>query len=354
MSSAHVPLASAAAQESRFGGWFGAWGSGSFSCCAAASVTASLGACTSEEVEEPIAYGLKAVHPELTTSPTTSTIADSAAPSPLSEGPRDEADTFPVLLGVGRAEGKGAPGEALGALGSISGGRGARSTAAVEAGPAREAGSAPRFVRTPSFKADHSELPELRIPEGERPLVSGHLDGPFQDVAATIFRHEDSPFDAFLCGDMACSDMRSSPFVEEGSGSSYTTVQRSVFQLPLPSDIPEVVARLLGLGKSVKSTTFTRAVARKGRITLQQISQTQGLLYSERMRVMNIHCLEEDPAGGMAWRTFTRIVWTRPLPWTHGFIVKFIDGRVKAETRINAPKLMRCIQEAAGSVGPQR
>jgi len=347
-------VVSAETQQPRWGVWSGAWGVGSFNCCTPASVNASLGADTAEEVDEPADCGFKVVDAQASASMTPSTTADTAAASPASDRSDHEPGSLPCILGLSPVRSKDAPGGAMGAWEWSPSGYSRLGSPTAEAARGADAANGAELIRTASFEVDHSELPELCIPEKEQPLVSGHLDARFDDIATTIFRHVDSPFDSFLCGDMDCFDMFSSPFVEETEGVADTTVQRSVYQLPLPADIPEIVARLLGLGKSVKSTTFTRAVTSKGLITLQQISHTEGLLYSERMRVMNIHCLEEDPAGGVAWRTFTRIVWTKPLPWTHSFIVKFIDGRVKAETKINAPKLMRCIKDGAGEVGRLR
>jgi len=296
--------------------WLVAWAGAPFSCCAAAPggeagelVPDTAGAAKSADAEEMSSI-----------SKSTSAGSLSASPAEAVDSPRSLTRSWP--------------------------GRDAQLVSESDRGS--------QFVRTTSFEVDHSELPELNIPAKEQPLVSGHLDVHFENLSKAMFVDEGSPFTAFLCGTLGCFNVQASPFVDEAAGSASTMVQRSTYRLPLPADVPEVAIRLLRLGKSVSSATFTRAVAGPGRITLQQISRTEGLLYSERMRVMNIHCLEADPAGGVTWRTHTRIVWTRPLPWTHSFIAKIIDSRVKSEMKGNMPHLMLRFKEAAELVAPRR
>jgi len=215
-------------------------------------------------------------------------------------------------------------------------------------------GSGALFTRSESFEVDLAELPDLVVPEREVPLVSGRLAVRFRDLEKAIFAESGGPLVAFLQHVMGCREISAGPWLEhvrDETGSGSQQLQRSQYQLPLPDDVPEVAARLLGLGKSVSSSTFTRISRNNGHIILQQSSRTEGLLYSERMRVINIHLLEADSSGDVAWRSWTHIAWSKALPWTHSFIGRIIDNRVKAETKANAPKLMRVLGEAAANVG---
>lgn len=211
----------------------------------------------------------------------------------------------------------------------------------------KEAGS---LARTPSFDGDCLQLADLAVPAATRPTVSGRLDAGLADVHGALLRSEaGGPCAEFLRGALDCFDVQAGPWID-CPRSSDATVQRMRYSLPLPADISESIARLLGLGKAVPSSTVSRVAADGGEVVLQQITRTEGLLYSERMRVLNTHTFRQGDSG-VEWHTLTQIIWLRPLPWTHGFIARLIERRVKSETLDQAPKLMAVVGRMASAAG---
>jgi len=225
-------------------------------------------------------------------------------------------------------------------------GRGVDAVKASEDPPRRSC----TYARSSTFERDSSHLAEAVLPSwSSDPLVAGHLGMSFDDLSSALTGGEDGgPGMAFLREALGCFNCTSSPWVECFKSAKDTTLQRCQYSLPLPGDVPESAARLLGIGKSIPSSTMTRL--RVGpEIIMQQITRTEGLLYSERMCVMNTHVFQPGERGGVAWRTWNQIVWLKPLPWTHSFISRLIESRVKADTKEKAPKFMAIVSQAAAA-----
>jgi len=200
----------------------------------------------------------------------------------------------------------------------------------------KEAGN---LARTPSFDGDCLQLAGFAVPAATKPTVSGCLDMGLADLHSALLRSEGGgPCAEFLSGMLGCFDIEPGPWVD-CPRSADATIQRTRYSLPLPADIPESIARLLGIGRAIPSSTVSRLAADGAEVVLQQITRTEGLLYSERMRVLNTHIFRQVDSG-VEWRTLTQIIWLRPLPWTHGFIARLIEHRVRSETQDQAPKLM--------------
>mmetsp|Transcript_61325 Transcript_61325/g.176453 ORF Transcript_61325/g.176453 Transcript_61325/m.176453 type:complete len:348 (+) Transcript_61325:79-1122(+) len=208
---------------------------------------------------------------------------------------------------------------------------------------------APAPPRSASFDMDLSEMSET-APPAEEPLVAGRLEVHFHDIAKAMLAADDrSPLTIFLKGVLRCEGLTgeqwSREVVTEPGVSLF--LRHCRYQLPLPDDIPDVALRVLKLKGSVQSSTTSRLEVSADGITLHEVSRTHGLLYSERMHVMNTYRFEADAMGGVAWRSWTRTVWTKALPWTHGFLVKLIEGRVRAEAASMTPGLARGLETAA-------
>mmetsp|Transcript_107193 Transcript_107193/g.309989 ORF Transcript_107193/g.309989 Transcript_107193/m.309989 type:complete len:363 (+) Transcript_107193:96-1184(+) len=197
--------------------------------------------------------------------------------------------------------------------------------------------------RPASFESDIFGMPDFDSLEREAPLAAGRLEASLSDLAdAMLSADGDGPLAKFLIDGLGCKSLTGGRWwqdnVDDKEASQF--LRRCRYQLPLPADVPDVAIRLLNLEAFVGSSTTSRLSISAERITLQEVSQTEGLLYSERMRVMNVHVWEAAASGGVVWRSWTRTVWTKALPWTHAFIAKTIENRVKAEAKSATPRLM--------------
>merc|ERR1712113_328578 len=148
--------------------------------------------------------------------------------------------------------------------------------------------------------------------------------GSFTNIADALRSSEDGgPCTGFLRECMGGSDFSLGPWVACQSVAGLTTHQMK-YRCPLPSDIPEFIARLLGMGKTVGCSVVTQLIERDAQVILQFMTRAEGLLYSERMRIVNCHVFQPCRTGGVSWYTLTEIVWLRPLPWTHAFITRIV------------------------------
>lgn len=205
--------------------------------------------------------------------------------------------------------------------------------------------------RTASLANEVAEMPGLASDGPEALVARGHLDASITDLARALLVTEgDLPMTTFLKDVLGCRNVLGGHWCQDPDfeGDEATLFSRRCrYQMPLPGDVPEVAVRLLGLGAYLDGSTTTRLTLDAARITIQESSRTEGLLYSERMRIMNTHVLEADPAGGVAWRSWTQVVWTKALPWTHAFIAKSVESRVRAEAKSITPALMHQFERAA-------
>merc|ERR1712056_60838 len=100
--------------------------------------------------------------------------------------------------------------------------------------------------------------------------------------------------------------------------------------MPAPSDTPDVVKRAVSLpehmlGSAVLWLSVSEA---EDEIVLIQQCSSEGVLYSDRFYVQYTYGFKVDPSGGLNMRLWVETVWTRPLPWTHSFLARFLEKKV--------------------------
>jgi len=112
-----------------------------------------------------------------------------------------------------------------------------------------------------------------------------------------------------------------------------TRSQRIRCNVPIPNDLPDIMKRALSMPAHVPSITVN-CMGRIGEnIVLVQRARSVNMMFSDRIRVQHVHEFRNDPNGGIEWRQWSELVFIRALPWTHGFLVKFLQNKTVEEVK---------------------
>merc|ERR1712032_1463555 len=84
------------------------------------------------------------------------------------------------------------------------------------------------------------------------------------------------------CRDMLTSGWRSCP---DNTGHK---VRKLVYTMPVPTDVPPAMAKLLGIPKTLQGTTVQRICGDPGEVTLVQHSYSRDMMYGDRFLIQTI------------------------------------------------------------------
>jgi len=189
-------------------------------------------------------------------------------------------------------------------------------------------------MRTQSLEMELAEIEALALPSGAL-AVAKHLPS-VRDIetlrSALVSEPESGPLANFLREALGCQDLTMTPWVEDGRFES-ALGQRSKYNVPLPKDTPDIVKKALSLPSLVPSVTVNCVGLCGDCLVLVQRSRSEGVLYSDRVRVQHTHVFRAHTSGGVEWKQWTEMVWLTPLPWTHGFLAKIMKQKALEETR---------------------
>merc|ERR1740121_2663779 len=122
------------------------------------------------------------------------------------------------------------------------------------------------------------------------------------------------------------------------------------YVMPAPSDIPDAVKRIITIPDTVVGTSKSWfVVSDDGReLVLLQRGSSEGVLYSDRFHIEYIYEFKPDSSrGGLDFRAWVDIMWSKPLPWTHSFLTRTLEKKVKTETADKFKVFLRVLQESA-------
>jgi len=189
-------------------------------------------------------------------------------------------------------------------------------------------------------------MPGLLAPT-EKPLLTVHVKGlSLARAQAALERTDNSPLLNFLEEAFQCSNFSTTDWMHS-SDTGNAKIRHSSYTMPVPGDIPDVVARLLRVPDTIRGTTVWRMHADSRELVLVQHTQTKDVLYGDRFKLQNTMSVVEEPTGGVMVSTWTDVVWATPLPWTHGMIKHVIEKKAKTDSAAVFGQLVHMIEEAA-------
>jgi hypothetical protein len=148
---------------------------------------------------------------------------------------------------------------------------------------------------------------------------------------------------------LGCSNVMTTPWMNSSSGNGSMIVQRSQYVMPMPDDIPTAALKILRLPSTIPGTTLSYLTQAGKALTLVQHCCSEGVLYSDQFYVEFTHAFHEGLDGLVHWRQWTRVIWTKPLPWGHGFIRRLLESRTKSEAKATAKDFVAILQRDAST-----
>mmetsp|Transcript_50552 Transcript_50552/g.141560 ORF Transcript_50552/g.141560 Transcript_50552/m.141560 type:complete len:362 (-) Transcript_50552:135-1220(-) len=180
------------------------------------------------------------------------------------------------------------------------------------------------------------------------PLFTQHLPDVTLGAihAAFLDGGEDTcPLRRFLREVLECYDVSATDWAESDDASG-ALERRINYKTPLPDDVPDGVSRLCRLPGTILGTTLVSLHGvTDDELIVTQNSYTSNVLYSDRFWLHNTMSFKMDGAGGVTLRQWTEVIWSQPLPWTHGIVKFFIERKAKSGARDTASDFARIVGE---------
>lgn len=201
------------------------------------------------------------------------------------------------------------------------------------------------------------ELPLPAMPVGLKPLVSQKLPGLNIRSIRESLEADEGPVQRFMQEVLGCSEFSTSPWAasrdvadsqcaNKASPDASIFFRRSKYRALLPSDIPNSVARLIGIPDSVDARSLFALGCRDDQLILVQQSMVQGIMFSDRFRLQNTFSFVQE-ADGVLLSQWAKVIWDKPLPWTHTPVKIFVEKKAKAEAKSTFRDFARIIQDDA-------
>jgi len=207
-----------------------------------------------------------------------------------------------------------------------------------------EHGAWRRLARSASVERLCAEPRRPPLPIGKPIVVERlHAFGSVDEVRRALLTDEEhNPLAMFLNKSIKCRDVSMTTWLDCG----HSLVQVSKYEVPVPKDTPEMIRRAFGLPDFVRSTMVSSLGFEGETLVLRQAASSEGILYSDRVRMVNMHTFSLHPSGGVEWRQWSEAVWLKPLPWTHGFLTKVIQQRAVEEAEGQSKNFAASLQQA--------
>jgi hypothetical protein len=182
--------------------------------------------------------------------------------------------------------------------------------------------------------------------DGAKPLFEKKLEATVEGIQAALLRTEQCPMSRFLEEVMGFYDIEGTEWKPDRAAVG-TWVRKCDCSAPVPSDVPDSIARILGVPSVLRTTTVYRLqIAEPGEVTLVQESYTGDVMYGDRFKIEHTLSFKEE-GGSIVSRQWSRVIWDQPLPWTHSMIRHFIEKRTRSDSVRVAGDLVRILEEAA-------
>jgi len=194
-----------------------------------------------------------------------------------------------------------------------------------------------RIPQSAWMDRDRSELKALSVPSC-KPIIVEHLPSLacVHDLHRALLSDEESnPWATFLKTGLRCRELSMSSWIGRADDPG-SFAQVSKYDVPVPKDTPELIRKVLRLPEFLPSTMVSHLGYIGSTLVLNQFGRSEGVLYSDRVRIITTHTFTLHPAGGVEWKQWSETEWLIPLPWTHGFLAKVVQQRTSEEAQGHA------------------
>lgn len=202
-----------------------------------------------------------------------------------------------------------------------------------------------------SARGTDDDIKALSVPRPPKdaPLVEHTLPAvTIAEVVAAVQGEGRSIFRAFMEETLSCRDVHITPWrdIEPAPG---VEARRSVmsYVMPAPADMPDVARRIITIPEAIVGSCITWfSLSPSGdELVIMQRTWTFGVLYSDRFYVEYVYAFQRQPEGGLLLKQWADIVWRKALPWTHAFLGRILEKKVKAEAAAYSRDFLRLLTE---------
>jgi hypothetical protein len=110
-----------------------------------------------------------------------------------------------------------------------------------------------------------------------------------------------------------------------------TRMRRMRFKMPVPSDVPAAVKKIISLPPWTTATHLSRLGYSEDQIVLVQDVHTHDVTFGSNFYVQDVLVFQNDPDGGVILTKYIEVRWVTALPWYAGPLSAFIEMKAKQD-----------------------
>lgn len=110
-----------------------------------------------------------------------------------------------------------------------------------------------------------------------------------------------------------------------------TRMRRMRFKMPVPSDVPAAVKKIISLPPWTTATHLSRLGYSEDQIVLVQDVHTHDVTFGSNFYVQDVLVFQNDPDGGVILTKHIEVRWVTALPWYAGPLSAFIEMKAKQD-----------------------
>jgi len=122
------------------------------------------------------------------------------------------------------------------------------------------------------------------------------------------------------------------PWLPGESGGGGDLVRRISFKFPAPKEVPDWVARLVGIPRALEFTLTARLHCTDEKITLHMPACFLNAPYGDHYRMEEVFTFTQNATGGINITKSIGVVWLKPMPWAFTPAKRFLEHKVKKDS----------------------
>lgn len=200
------------------------------------------------------------------------------------------------------------------------------------------------LTRSTSFVPIADSLPH-EVPAEAIPVLQDRMTNvTIQDISILMNTDRNWPILSFLQEHLKLTDVQDSNWAPSQRIPG-TQMRRLRFRMPVPTDVPQAVKRLVKLPDTTKVTFLARLGCSPDKVTLVQEVCSHDVPYGENFWVQDVMTFNNDPSGGVILEKFTIIRWVTALPWYAAMLGPFIETKARDTSMKVGQKLVKYLEE---------
>lgn len=182
---------------------------------------------------------------------------------------------------------------------------------------------------------------------GKEPLYQGLIPAPANMAfVRQLLEVDDWIVGPFFEGEPNLAhDIQAEPWVVSSRASrTFSRRMRSI--MPMPPDVPRPVASLMGMPAESNSTAIFTLRVSDEEIFLSSQAIMHDVLFSDRLRVQELHSWRLAPGGGVEYRKWADIIYLKSMPFGFGVAKGWLEGKTRERSRLGGPAMLRLFAES--------